>query len=44
MDRVLGKKGEKRIQGEKKNKNLRRDSRLPGYPHLFIDLRMIECD
>lgn len=32
-------RGKKRCE-----QKLRQDSRLPGYPHLFIDLGMIECD
>ena len=35
--------GRKKKKKRRKRK-LRQDSRLPGYPHLFIDLTMIECD
>lgn len=45
-DGVLG-DGRRQKKGGKKKKRreqkLRQDSRLPGYPHLFIDLAMIEC-
>lgn len=30
--------------GGRRERKLRQDSRLPGYPHLFIDLGMIECE
>lgn len=34
----------KKGREKRRERKLRQDSCLPGYPHLFIDLGMIECD